>query len=165
MEGEAVIAWKFLRKGGVAPFTGLAWVPGAWVSGRPAHGAGVHACKVSHLPYWVDDELWRIELGDPVVERATQVEGARGRLLQRVTAWDPLAFARACAGRARACALEAPSAELEEYARLAERALAGTAAYVAAVAAVAVRGEERAFAEERAWQARWMQENLALREA
>jgi hypothetical protein len=157
-----VIAWKFLRRGGVAPFTGLAWVPGAWVNGRPAHGEGVHACKVSHLPYWVDDELWRIELGEPVVERATQLEGARGRLLERVAAWDPRAFAQACAARARAYALEAPSAEMEEYARLAERALAGSAAYIAAVAAVAARGEERAFSEERAWQARWLQENLAL---
>lgn len=160
-----MIAWKFLRKGGVAPFTGLAWVPGAWMSGRPAHGAGVHACKVSHLPYWVDDELWRIELAEPVVERPTQVEGARGRLLQRVTAWDPPAFAQACAGRARGYAREAPSAELEEYARLAERAPAGTAGYVAAVAAVAARGNEGAFAEERAWQARWLQQTLALREA
>ncbi|MGE5049370.1 MAG: hypothetical protein ACM3PC_12415 [Deltaproteobacteria bacterium] len=159
-----MIAWKFLRNGGVAPFTGFTWVPGAWVSGRPAHGAGVHACRLPHLPYWVDDELWRIELGEPVVEHPTQVEGARGRLMQRVTAWDPAAFAQACAGRARAFALEAPSPELWDYARLAERAPAGSAAYIAAVAAVAARGEERAFAEERAWQARWLQEELALRD-
>lgn len=159
-----MIAWKFLRRGRVAPFTGFAWVPGAWVSGRATHGAGVHACRVAHLPYWVDDELWRIELGEPVVERATQLEGARGRLVEAVAAWDPPAFAQACAGRARAYALQAPSAELEDYARMAERGTAGSAAYIAAVAAVAARGEERAFAEERAWQARWLEEELGLRE-
>lgn len=164
MEGEAVIAYKFLRAGGVAPFTGFSWVPGAWVMGRAAHGEGVHACRVSQLPWWVDDELWRIELGAPVVERATQLEAARGRLLQRVTAWQPQAFAQACAARARAHALQAPSAELEDYAARAERAPAGSAAFIAAVAAVAVRGAESGFAEERAWQARWLAENLALRD-
>jgi hypothetical protein len=164
MEGEAVIAYKFLRAGGVAPFTGFVWVPGAWVSGRAAHGEGVHACRVAHLPRWVDDELWSIELGEPVIERATQVEGARGRLLQRIAAWDPPAFAQACAGRARAYAARTPSAELEDYAARAERGSAGSAAYIAAVAAVAARGEERAFAEERAWQAGWLAESLGLRD-
>jgi hypothetical protein len=113
----------------------------------------------------VDDELWRIELGPPVVERATQLEGARGRLLQRVTAWDPQAFAQACAVRARAYAVQSPSAELEDYATRAEHAPAGSAAFIAAVAAVAARGAESGFAEERAWQARWLAENLALRDA
>ncbi|HEY5676488.1 MAG TPA: hypothetical protein VIR81_06885, partial [Myxococcales bacterium] len=153
-----------LRAGSVAPFTGFVWVPGAWVSGRAAQGEGVHACRVAQLPWWVDDELWRIELGAPVVERATQLEAARGRLLQRVTAWQPQAFAQACAARARAHALQAPSAELEDYAARAERAPAGSAAFIAAVAAVAVRGAESGFAEERAWQARWLAENLALRD-
>ena len=165
MEEEAVIAFKFLRAGGIAPFTGFRWTRGTWVSAPPGGGAGtgVHACRIAQLPYWVDDELWRIELDGEAVERELQVEARRGRLVERVAAWDPRAFADACAERARAYAAQAASAEIEDYATLAARGMAGNSGFMAAVAAVAARGGDRsAVAVERAWQARVIAETLGL---
>ena len=167
MEEEAVIAFKFLRAGGVAPFTGFRWTPGAWVMGPAGGGpgSGVHACRIAHLPYWADEELWRIELDGAIAERRTQLEAARARLVDRVAAWDPRAFADACAERAKAYAAREKTPELDEYVRMASRGMAGNSAFIAAVAAVAARGgDPAAFAEERGWQARWMAEALALRE-
>jgi hypothetical protein len=40
--------------------------------------------------------------------------------------------------------------------------MAGNSGFMAAVAAVAAQGRESAFAEERAWQARWIAESLGL---
>jgi len=106
-----LIAYKFLAAGATGPFTGFRWPvpelarPGAWVEaadGRADHG--VHACCPDDLAFWQDVELWRAELADPVVEGHRQVIGARGRLLERVPAWnDDLArsFGEACAWRAR----------------------------------------------------------------
>jgi hypothetical protein len=104
-------AYKFLASGAVGPFTGFEWpVPrrggaGAWVEApdpTPAHG--VHACRVRDLAFWLDAELWRAELEDPVAEGQRQVIASRGRLLERVTRWDDEAarsFAEACVWRAR----------------------------------------------------------------
>jgi hypothetical protein len=86
---SAVIAYKFLRAGAVAPFTGHRWSPGTWVeSADVREGLGVHACRASDLAFWIGDELWRVELQGHVWERATQIEGSRGRLLDRIGAWD-----------------------------------------------------------------------------
>src|SRR5207237_719528 len=84
-----VIAYKFLRVGAVGPFTGHRWSPGTWVDAADVHeGLGVHACRVSDLAFWIGEELWRVELQGHVWERATQIEAARGRLLDRVAGWD-----------------------------------------------------------------------------
>ncbi|MGZ6124091.1 MAG: hypothetical protein ACXWLR_03970 [Myxococcales bacterium] len=166
MEGEAVIAFKFLRAGGIAPFSEFHWTRGTWVeapvNGGP--GTGIHGCRVAHLPYWVDDELWRVELEGDAVERKTQLEARRGRLISRVDAWDPRAFAGACASRAREYAARAPSAEMDDYAAKAARGMAGNSGFMAAVAAVAAQERESAFADERAWQARWIAESLRLQD-
>ena len=160
-----MIAFKFLRAGGIAPFTGFHWTRGTWVS-APAGGGpgtGVHACRVGHLPFWVDDDLWRVELDGETAEHATQVEGRRGRLLERVSGWAPAAFADACARRAQEYAARSGTAELQDYAKLASRGMAGNSGFMAAVAAVAASGGDRAaFARERAWQARWLAETLKL---
>jgi hypothetical protein len=159
-----MIAFKFLQAGGIAPFTGFHWTRGTWVEG-PANGGagtGVHACRIGDLPYWVDDELWRVELDGEVVERKTQVEARRGRLLDRVAAWDPRTFAEACAQRAREHASRAPSAEMDDYATKAARGMAGNSGFMAAVAAAAAQGHESAYAEERAWQARWIAGTFGL---
>jgi len=106
-----VIAYKFLSAGAVAPFTGCRWpVPGPtgggeWVEApdeRPEHG--VHACRVRDLAFWLERELWRAELEDPVFEGQRQIIGSRGRLLERISRWNEEAargFAEACAWRAR----------------------------------------------------------------
>jgi hypothetical protein len=162
-----VIAFKWLSRGALAPFTGFRWpVDGSWVSAPPGapEGAGVHACRIGQLAWWIGEELWRVELDGPVRERETQIEAPRARLLDRVTAWDPAAFAKACVARTEAFAAEAPTAELADYLDLIKTLDAPTASFVASVAAVAARGTKQAFAEERAWQARWLARALDLRE-
>jgi hypothetical protein len=106
-----VIAYKFLSAGAVAPFTRHPWpLPsptgaGPWLDApddRPEHG--VHACRVRDLAFWLDGELWRVELGDPLRDGQRQIIGSRGRLLERISRWDEECarrFAEACAWRAR----------------------------------------------------------------
>ncbi len=106
-----MIAYKFLAAGATGPFTGFRWPvpelarPGAWVEaadGRADHG--VHACCPDDLAFWQDVELWRVELADPVAAGQRQVVSARGRLLERVPAWNEelaRSFGEACAWRAR----------------------------------------------------------------
>lgn len=83
--------WKFLRTGAVSPFTGHVWTPGRWTDadGTEACAVGIHACRAGDLPYWLSDELWRIELADPVTCGRHKVVSARARLLDRVEAWTP----------------------------------------------------------------------------
>lgn len=106
-------AWKFLAAGAVSPFAGEPWPrpsggePGAWVA--PVSD-GVYACRIQDLPWWLDSELWEVELEGPVAEFPTQVRGRAGRLVARVAAWDEgalRAYGEACAWRARDFAMEA----------------------------------------------------------
>jgi hypothetical protein len=112
-----MLAYKFLADGAVAPFTGRRWplpearAPGAWVVARPCDLAryGVHACRVEDLAYRLDDELWLVELEDPIARTPFQVVAARGRLPRRITAWNGASsheYAAACAWRARDLAVE-----------------------------------------------------------
>ncbi|WP_437672601.1 hypothetical protein [Sorangium sp. So ce131] len=89
-----MIALKFLAAGGVSPFLGYPWPapgasgPGPWVEAPdddPTHG--VHACRTADLPYWLGEELWRIELDGPVLELPTQLVARRARLIERVGGW------------------------------------------------------------------------------
>ena len=107
-----MLAYKFLADGAVAPFTGRRWpLPdprgrGAWIVALPGDLAryGVHACRLDDLSYWPDDELWLVELGDPIMSLPFHVAAGRGRLLQRITAWNAASareYAAACAWRAR----------------------------------------------------------------
>jgi len=100
-------AWKFLERGRVAPFGGHVWpapgsgAPGDWI--RPA-GGEVFACRIPDLPWWVNAELWEVELESPVRTLPTQIAGRRGRLLRRMLGWDEVAvraYGVACAERAR----------------------------------------------------------------
>jgi hypothetical protein len=123
-----VIAFKFLTPGAVGLFSRLAWPvprngsPGAWVEVEgPLEVCrnGIHACGPGDLIDWIDAELWRVELGDPVMESEAGFVAARGRLLSRVERWDEgaaRALADACVLRARDRAAEA----LERTGRRAE---------------------------------------------
>jgi hypothetical protein len=105
-----VIAYKFLRAGGIGPFSGFHWPlpaggPGQWVDAgedpRMCEHA-VHACSADGLALWLDAELWRIELDAPLDEAHGKLAARRGRLLARVEAWNAqtaLEFATACAER------------------------------------------------------------------
>ena len=165
-----MIAYKFLRPGRVAPFTGFQWQQGEWagVDGRPLLcGRGVHACRPGDLPYWINRELWEIELAGLVVEGQRKVLAQRGRLLRPIEAWNAAAeaeFARACAARSRAFADAIPDdAELGAVAEDAEAyaatGLAHVVQYVAAVAADRAGGPEGRLAERQA-QATWLAENV-----
>jgi hypothetical protein len=84
-----VIAHKFLGPGSVGRFSGHRWKPGEWVEAAlPGEGGGIHACRPQDLSWWIDAELWRIELDGHLRERPTQIEARRGRLLERVQRWD-----------------------------------------------------------------------------
>ena len=108
-----MIAYKFLRTGAVGRFSQFRWPtpaddrPGTWVA---AEGDlencrnGIHACRLSDLLGWIDDELWEIELDGPVQKHPSLVVAPRGRLTRRIDAWDDavaLEFADMCARRAR----------------------------------------------------------------
>ena len=133
-----MIAFKFLGAGAVAPYTGFRWpIRGEWVS-APVHRADVwiHACRLSDLPYWIDEELWRMELDAPLRETRYQIASACGRLQGRVEGWGPpLArkFAEACAWRARDVALPGLPPALRD-------AIAGAADLSAIVAGAAALG-------------------------
>jgi hypothetical protein len=130
---------------------------------------GIHACAGEYLPEWLESELWEIELDGEVTELEGLLVARRGRLRDRVEAWDGAAareFARACAHRLkeRAEGDERFGSYAEDAAGIAESttdpkfyALAG---YVARHAAedVALGGWES----ERAWQAGWLAERLGL---
>src|SRR5215468_7426396 len=103
---DTMRAWKFLERGGVAPFGGHVWpapgggVPGDWI--EPP--GGVFACRIPDLPWWINAELWEVELDPPIRTLSTQIAGRRGRLLRRMVGWDQealRAYGVACAERAR----------------------------------------------------------------
>jgi hypothetical protein len=97
VEGGALNAYKFLRPGGIGPFSGKRWSPGEWVAAE-----GLSACERRHLPLWIWEELWEIELDGEIVARGHKLRAPRARLGGRVEAWSPAAakaFTRACACR------------------------------------------------------------------
>lgn len=111
-------AYKFLGLGARGLYSGFCWPtpqgdhPADWVevSGQLIAGVnGVHALRTSCLIDWIDDELWRIELGDEIEEQAELLVARRGRLVSRVAGWDAEAaadFGRACIWRVRDRAVE-----------------------------------------------------------
>ena len=111
-----MMAWKFLAPGAIAPFAGARWpVPcgpdaGPWLLGRS--GEGVHACALGDLPYWIDDELWEVELDAPIFRAAHQLVAPRGRLVARIDAWPAAQreFTEACIERTRRRAVDALAA-------------------------------------------------------
>ena len=179
-----MIAYKFLSRGAIGPFSGFRWATpesgaaGAWIEAGPADG--VHACRASDLPYWIDEELWVAELSDDVQVTHHQVVASRGRLLERVEAWDELAraFAADCAAtlRARVEAALAPGGVTVEVAALllgycgdaealARGGDAATAAFVAARASAVLAGDPDGFTAERRRQAAWIEQALELARA
>jgi hypothetical protein len=176
-----VIAWKFTREGAVGPFSGVAWPDaGTWLDAEgdavvPCRNA-VHACTIEDLPLWLDDELWRVELSDPVLRSHGKLAASAGRLLDRVDGWNAATaaeFADGCVERASvsaaplggdvAGALVADAAACARRARREESA-APTMAAGAALCAARVAGlaDSSGIAAERAWQARWLADRLRL---
>jgi hypothetical protein len=168
-----VKALKFLLPGGIGPFSGFPWEPGAngpgaWhdTDADPACGRGVHACEVLDLPFWLQEELWLVELRGEIVRGRHKVVGAGGRLLGRIAAWDDEAradFAAACARRGRELAASRP--EASGHVADVEGAMANARA--AAIASLCARTAEAmdgrpGYDAERAAQAAWLAERLGL---
>ena len=83
-------AYKFLGAGRRAPFSGFTWPERTWVEADALDPCrdGIHACRPEHLAYWVMAELWAIELDGELVESELKVVARRGRLGERVSAWN-----------------------------------------------------------------------------
>ena len=108
MKLAPVDAYKFLAAGARHPFTRAQWpAPGEWVAiGDDACDmpSGVRVCRPTHLPYWIDDELWAIELDGDVVEEHHSLVAPRARLVRPVATWTSATMREltaACAWRAR----------------------------------------------------------------
>lgn len=111
-------AYKFLPEGGHGIFSGFDWplpskqAPGEWVvAGLPLEPCvnGIHACGTDDLPYWIDDELWLIELRGETLEGDRMLVAEEGRLVTKVDAWNgetARSFAETCALRARDAAVK-----------------------------------------------------------
>ena len=107
---------KFLATGAIGPFSRFRWPtptgdgPGPWVEsvGELRLGSnGVHACRLAQLPYWLESELWEIEVDD-TRDEARHVLARRGRLIRRVEGWTPAVaseLALGCVERSRAHAI------------------------------------------------------------
>jgi hypothetical protein len=161
-----LIAYKLLREGRVAPFSGVSWPqPGEWLEAESVEPcrSGIHACRAGDLPLWLGlGELWEVEVNDVVVEERKLV-ARRGRLVRRVEAWDgetARAFVAACATHARHRAEQAP-----ELARFADDVASGpapaVAGYIAARMAELHDGPDGYDAERRR-QAEWLADALGL---
>lgn len=181
-----MIAYKFLSASGHGRFSELYWPvpegdePGAWLSaGAPLRPCvrGIHAARVEKLPYWLDLQLWEIELAGALVETESALVAERGRLLRRIEGWNEAARAALCSFcKERTDAMlarvsrEVPSErerasfyadEVEMFVR--EGAYA-TAVYVAAVGAhvASTRDPEAAYRAERAAQADFVAKYLGI---
>jgi hypothetical protein len=110
----SLIAYKFLRRDRVGPFSGFRWPePGVWVeSAAPTTvcRSGIHACRPQDLPWWLSEELWQVELRGEVRIDDHKLIAPAGRLSSRVAGWTPACaqeYADACAWRARDHAVQA----------------------------------------------------------
>ena len=158
-------AFKFLRPGRIAPFTGAEWPPpGEWLEGG---AEGVHGIRLDALPTWIAEELWRVELEDAVPLAEGVLVAPRGRLVSRIEEWNDVTardFALACAAHVR----DAPRGRAAEYAadvaKDAEGARAdSTATLVGYMAARAVEAATPGgFAAERRRQSLWLAERLGI---
>ena len=163
-------AYKFLTADGLGVFSRFAWPlpnggPAAWVESEvdPCR-SGVHACRRSDLPYWVAPALYEIELDGLVEEHSVKVVAPRGRLIRRISAWNPAAredYGRMCVARARGLVTAAPE-RLDGWAPTPD--LAPESARVGFIAARIAEelGGVDAYLEERRRQSEWLVERLAL---
>jgi hypothetical protein len=166
-----MIAYKFLREGGVAPYTGFRWPVGDWVDavGVDPCREGIHACAVRDLPIWMGPELWEIELAGEVVALPRKLAAQRGRLLRRLDEWNEALirdFGRDCVKRTRERVGFLPV--LSGYAfdadRLSGQGRVPLAAFAAARAAE-LRDGPGGYEEERRLQASWLAKRLGLEAA
>lgn len=167
---RVVIAYKFLKPGGIAPFTDFRWPLDRWVDADTGFvetcRGGIHACRAEHLPIWMGPELWEIELGGEVVDETRKLVARRGRLTRKIDAWnDELLerFGAYCIARARTGVGFLPVIsgyviDVERFVAERRFAIAG----LAAARAAELRDGPAGYDRERQLQAAWLAERLAL---
>jgi hypothetical protein len=167
-----VIAYKFLRPDGSSVFTGFRWTlpegePGQWVDAPPGLcRSGVHACRVSDLPFWAGPILYEAELAGEIVEGRSKIVASRARLLRRIYAWDGGlrdTYTRMCADRAHELT-HSVSPQLESWEAVVETSISEGPALLGFVAARIAEeiSSPGAYYAERAAQAAWLAERLGL---
>jgi hypothetical protein len=163
-----VTAYKVLEPGGVAPFTRFAWPADEWVEAERVEPcrSGIHACRVHDLPYWLGPELWEIELDGDVAEQQRKVVARRGRLVRRIPEWNVELlrdFTASCRAetKLRIGAIALLSGFVGDIDRFRSGDRHGLAAFAAARAAELLGGPV-AYEQERARQAAWLVDRLAL---
>jgi hypothetical protein len=181
-----MIAYKFLSDEGLGRFSEARWplpvagAPGAWLEASLPLAPcvrGIHALRACDLPFWLDRQLYEIELAGEIVAAASMVVAQRGRLVRRVDAWNEASWAALgdfCKQRTQAnaerVAAQAPHeltrarffvSEVDTFIGLGAYP---TAIYVAAVAAHVASpiAPEAAYQAERAEQARFLAALLGL---
>ena len=170
--------YAFLSENAVAFLSGFAWPqptngsPGEWVhAGADAPRDAVRAVRVDQLPWWLDDELWEVELGGERSADGRAITAERARLVRRVQAWNGDVageLVQACEQRVRGARLTDYADDVKLYAADADRpaAAAAVAAYIAAHALAggdkSAVGYEDAFERERQWQVEWLKRRLQL---
>lgn len=108
-------AFAFLGPAATDYLSGLRWpaplagAPGPWLD-PGGSSPPVRACTVEQLPWWLDQELWAVELAGAIEDSGRALHAERGRLLERIDAWnaqtaDELRWA--CTSRVRALAVAA----------------------------------------------------------
>lgn len=167
-----MIAYKFLKADGTSAFTRFRWGlpdgrPGPWVEARadPCR-SGVHACRASRLPLWVNEVLYEVELEGEIVDGHSKIVAPRGRLLRRIVAWDDElrdAYTRVCADRAHELA-HSVTPPLESWDAVVEPSIPEGPAllgFVSARIAEEISGRE-GYEAERTAQTVWLVERLGL---
>jgi hypothetical protein len=136
-----VLAYAFLDHGRRSYVTDAVWPPaGDWIDAAE----DVRACSAEELPWWLDEELWEVELEGDVRELGRALTASRMRLVQRVDAWtDDVAteLVAVCARRARDEAVRAlrETGRAEDAAALAD---AGTPEEIEGAAGEIAGGED-----------------------
>lgn len=101
-------AYVFLTRGATEPLSGFVWPtpadgePGEWVPASTAPTDALRGYPAPDLPYWLDDELWRVELAGSLRQRSHLLLPERARLVEQISTWDDSTaweFAAACASR------------------------------------------------------------------
>jgi hypothetical protein len=166
-----VKAYKFLSADGRGVFTGFAWPlpnggPGDWVEAEvELCRSGVHACRAGDLSYWLAPVLYEIELDGHIAAAGMKVVAPRGRLVERIDAWNAKTreeYAQMCIARAGELAGAAPEL-IGPWAPPPAASAAGPAlmGFIAARMAEAINGIE-AYVGERARQSAWLADRLDL---
>lgn len=168
-------AYKFLARGAVGPFSGLAWpgprgdAPGAWVEAEGTLAPcmrGVHVCRPTELAHWLHDELWEAEAVGDRIEGLDCLVVRRARLVRRIDGWQEggaARFAEACVAHASELVhgdpCESVRVYLDDAVLAADAGFPAVSAFSAALAVARLAdqtGEDPAFRHERAWQSGWI---------